>query len=142
MKMRERRILVTGSSGLVGSEVVADFASEGWAVDGVDNNMRAEFFGPAGDTRWNLRRLQMAWRTFRHHEVDIRDRASVIRLIREVQPLVIVHAAAQPSHDLAASRPLDDFDVNAVGTLNVLETTRLCSKDAVFVMMSTNKVYG
>jgi CDP-paratose 2-epimerase len=137
-----QRVLVTGSSGLIGSEVVADFAEDGTAVHGVDNNMRADFFGPKGDTHWNQRRLEDRYPNFRHYELDIRDRGGVAALVKAVRPDVIVHAAAQPSHDLAASRPLDDFDVNAVGTLNLLEAARLHTPEAVFVHLSTNKVYG
>jgi CDP-paratose 2-epimerase len=137
-----KTLLVTGSSGLIGSEVVAHFSREGWAVNGVDNNMRADFFGPQGDTRWNLGRLQHENPGFRHHEVDIRNRDAVLRLIAEVKPDAIVHTAAQPSHDLAASRPFDDFDVNAVGTLNMLEAARRGCPESPFVHMSTNKVYG
>ena len=136
------RLLVTGSSGLIGSEVVSYFASLGHAVHGADNNMRADFFGAAGDTRWNQQRLEEAHPGFRHHEVDIRDRAQVLALIDTVRPEVIVHAAAQPSHDLAASRPFDDFDVNAGGTLNLLEAARRTVPGVVFVYLSTNKVYG
>lgn len=136
------RMLVTGSSGLIGSEVVSHFDAMGWEIHGVDNNMRADFFGPGGDTRWNQRRLAENCRDFHHHEVDIRDRAEVLQLLEELKPEVIVHTAAQPSHDLAAGRPFDDFDVNAVGTLNLLEATRRHSPDAVFIHMSTNKVYG
>jgi CDP-paratose 2-epimerase len=135
-------LLVTGSSGLIGSEVVSHFAPNGWRVVGVDNNQRADFFGPQGDTRWNQERLASAFPTFMHRELDIRNRAEVLTLIAEVKPDLILHAAAQPSHDLAASRPFDDFDVNAVGTLNLLEATRRHKADAVFVHMSTNKVYG
>lgn len=113
---------------------------------GVDNNMRADFFGPKGDTTWNLKRLQSATRNFHHTQLDIRDRAAVLKIIPDVKPDLIVHAAAQPSHDLAASRPFDDFEVNAVGTLNLLESTRQARDknvcDPVFVFMSTNKVYG
>jgi CDP-paratose 2-epimerase len=137
-----KTLLVTGSSGLIGSEVVAGFSADGWAVHGVDNNMRADFFGPQGDTRWNLQRLKEANPAFRHHEVDIRDRAAVVELLKTVKPDAAVHTAAQPSHDLAASRPFDDFDVNAVGTLNLLEATRLACPESPFVHMSTNKVYG
>ena len=104
--------------------------------------MRADFFGPQGDTRWNQRRLSEAHKAFTHHELDIRDRPAVLRCLDEIRPAMIVHAAAQPSHDLAASRPFDDFDVNAVGTLNMLEATRRSVPEAVFVHMSTNKVYG
>ncbi|MGB0578090.1 MAG: NAD-dependent epimerase/dehydratase family protein [Limisphaerales bacterium] len=137
-----KRLLVTGASGLIGSEVVAYFCGLGWHVRGIDNNMRADFFGPGGDTRWNQQRLQDTHTDFEHHELDIRDRTKVGECIKEFQPELIVHTAAQPSHDLAASRPFDDFDVNAVGTFNMIESTRLHAKEAVFVHMSTNKVYG
>src|SRR2546426_5425910 len=136
------RILITGSSGLIGSEVVSHFAALGWEVHGIDNNMRAEFFGPEGDTRWNQRRLEATCQRFRHHELDIRDRGGVLTCIAELRPDALVHAASQPSHDLAAKRPFDDFDVNAVGTLNLLEATRRFAPEAAFVFMSTNKVYG
>ena len=136
------RALVTGSSGLIGSEIVAHFAGLGWKVHGADNNQRADFFGPNGDTRWNQRRLCDSFSTFTHHEVDIRRRDEVLRLLAETRPDLIVHTAAQPSHDLAATRPFDDFDVNAVGTMNMLEATRQNTPEAVFVHMSTNKVYG
>jgi CDP-paratose 2-epimerase len=136
------KILVTGSSGLIGSEVVSYFAREGHEIHGIDNNMRADFFGPAGDTRWNQARLERTFPSFRHHELDVRDRAAVQKILEELTPALIVHTAAQPSHDLAASRPFDDFDVNAGGTLNLLEAARHHCHDAVFVYMSTNKVYG
>jgi CDP-paratose 2-epimerase len=139
---KHKTVLVTGSSGLIGSEVVQYFSALGWQVRGVDNNMRADFFGPGGDTRWNQRRLLANCSGFRHVEADIRDREAMDRLLHEVRPALIVHAAAQPSHDLAARRPFDDFDVNAAGTLNLLEATRRHAPDAVFVYMSTNKVYG
>ncbi len=135
-------LLVTGSSGLIGSEVVDYFCRLGWEVHGVDNNMRADFFGSGGDTRWNQRRLQATHSDFRHCELDIRDRQGVDALLQTLRPALVIHAAAQPSHDLAASRPFDDFDVNAVGTLNMVEATRRHVPEAVFVYMSTNKVYG
>jgi CDP-paratose 2-epimerase len=135
-------LLVTGSSGLIGSEVVDYFCKLGWEVHGVDNNMRADFFGPGGDTRWNQKRLQAIYPDFRHHEQDIRDRAGVDALLKTLLPDLLVHTAAQPSHDLAASRPFDDFDVNAVGTLNLLEAARHHMPNVVFAHMSTNKVYG
>jgi CDP-paratose 2-epimerase len=138
----QRVLLVTGSSGLIGSEVVSHFATGGWKVYGVDANMRADFFGPQGDTRWNQKRLVETFPQFTHVELDIRDRAGVGRTVAEIKPAMIVHAAAQPSHDLAASRPFDDFDVNAVGTMNMLEATRKHAPASVFVHMSTNKVYG
>ena len=137
-----KKLLVTGSSGLIGSEVVAGFSALGWEVHGVDNNMRAEFFGPQGDTRWNLNRLLETHASFHHHEADIRDRSALMGLLQTLRPDAVVHTAAQPSHDLAASRPFDDIDVNAVGTLNLLEATRSACPEAPFVHMSTNKVYG
>ena len=134
--------LVTGSSGLIGSAVCTYFAGLGYAVHGVDNNQRAVFFGESGDTRWNQRRLEQSLPGFTHHELDIRDRAGILDLIRTVRPTVIVHAAAQPSHDRAAAIPFDDFDTNAVGTLNLLEATRRHAAESPFVYLSTNKVYG
>ena len=120
-----KKVLVTGSSGLIGSEVAAYFAARGDEIHGVDNNMRADFFGAAGDTRWNQQRL--AARAIPDSATTNWTSATaqgVLALIDELQPDVLVHAAAQPSHDLAASRPFDDFDVNAVGTLNLLEAVR------------------
>jgi CDP-paratose 2-epimerase len=138
-----KTLLVTGSSGLIGSEVVVHFAARGWKVHGVDNNQRADFFGPAGDTRWNQHRLvQTLGDKFNHHELDIRNREGVLKTVAEIKPDLLVHTAAQPSHDLAASRPFDDFDVNAGGTLNLLESVRRHAPEACFVHMSTNKVYG
>lgn len=136
------RILVTGSSGLIGSEAVTYFDAAGNEVIGIDNNMRREFFGPKGDTSWNLERLRAATTRFEHRPVDIRDRTLVLQTIRDIQPEMVIHCAAQPSHDKARDIPFDDFDVNAVGTLNLLEATRLGAPDAVFIHMSTNKVYG
>jgi len=140
--MSDPVLLVTGAAGLIGSEAVRHFSARGWTVHGLDNNMRADFFGPDGDTTWNLKRLQHDVPDYRHHVVDIRDRASILRLIEELPVDLIVHAAAQPSHDLAASRPFDDFDVNAGGTLNLLEATRRYRPEAAFCFLSTNKVYG
>ncbi|HLP44656.1 MAG TPA: NAD-dependent epimerase/dehydratase family protein [Candidatus Deferrimicrobium sp.] len=137
-----KKILVTGSSGLIGSEVVGFFAGQGWEVYGIDNNMRADFFGPQGDTRWNQERLKKRYPNFHHREIDIRDRPTVLDFMKLLRPDAIVHTAAQPSHDLAASRPFDDFDVNAVGTLNLLEANRRTNPEIPFVHMSTNKVYG
>ncbi|HLQ23488.1 MAG TPA: NAD-dependent epimerase/dehydratase family protein, partial [Gemmatimonadales bacterium] len=137
-----KTIVVTGSSGLIGSEAVLHFDRQGYRVVGVDNNMRADFFGPKGDTTWNLQRLQRAVKRFEHRELDVRDRPAMLRLLEEERPAAIIHSAAQPSHDLAASRPLDDFDVNATGTLNLLEAARRACPDSPFVFMSTNKVYG
>jgi CDP-paratose 2-epimerase len=136
------RVLVTGSSGLIGSEAVVFFDRLNFHVTGVDNNMRADFFGPKGDTSWNRDRLKSTCRNFVHQALDIRDRGAIDQLFAGSRFELIVHAAAQPSHDLAAKRPFDDFDVNAVGTLNLLEATRQHCPDAVFIHMSTNKVYG
>jgi CDP-paratose 2-epimerase len=137
-----RRLLVTGSSGLIGSEVASYFHARGWEVHGIDNNQRAVFFGPAADTRWNQKRLQSTLRRFTHHELDVRDRARILSIVATVRPDAIVHAAAQPSHDRAAGIPLEDFDTNAVGTMNILEAARRAVPSAPFVHMSTNKVYG
>lgn len=138
-----KKLLITGSSGLIGSEVCYYFAKElGYEIHGVDNNQRAVLFGPQGDTRWNQQRLQSDLKGFVHHELDIRDRQGVLDLISKVQPDAIVHAAAQPSHDRAAAIPFDDFDTNAVGTLNMLEAARRACPESPFVHMSTNKVYG
>ena len=138
-----KTLLVTGSSGLIGSEVCTYFSQElGYAVDGVDNNQRAVFFGSQGDNRWNQQRLQQQLPGFVHHELDIRDRTAVLALIMKLRPSVIVHAAAQPSHDRAAAIPFDDFDTNAVGTLNLLEAARQYCPESPFIHMSTNKVYG
>ena len=137
-----KKLLVTGSSGLIGSEVCSHFSKLGWEIHGVDNNQRAVFFGPQGDTRWNQERLSKELAQFHHHECDIRDREGVLQLVAEVKPDAIVHTAAQPSHDRAAAIPFDDFDTNAVGTLNLLEATRQSCPESPFAHMSTNKVYG
>jgi CDP-paratose 2-epimerase len=134
--------LVTGSSGLIGSEAVEFLDRRGWRVHGVDNNMRRDFFGEDGDTRWNLERLRQVAKRFEHHDLDVRDRAGIDALIREHRPDLIVHCAAQPSHDLAAQRPFDDFEVNALATLNLLEAARQHAPESPFVFLSTNKVYG
>ena len=137
-----KRVLVTGSSGLIGSEAAAFFDHRGWEVHGVDNNMRRDFFGPDGDTSWNLARLRGVTTHFTHYPLDIRDRAAMADLVGRLRPALVIHAAAQPSHDLAKDRPFDDFDVNAGGTLNLLEAVRRSCPESPFVFMSTNKVYG
>ena len=136
------KILVTGSSGLIGSEVCTYFSRSGHKIYGVDNNQRSIFFGPQGDTTWRLKELKKHLNNFEHFEVDIRERLKILDLIKQIKPDAIVHTAAQPSHDKAASIPFDDFDVNAVGTLNLLEATRQFCLESPFVHMSTNKVYG
>jgi Nucleoside-diphosphate-sugar epimerases len=137
-----KRIIVTGSSGLIGSEVSLFFSKKGCAIHGVDNNQRAVFFGPQGDTRWNQERLARSIASYTHHEIDIRDRQAVLDLVASVKPDAIIHTAAQPSHDRAAAIPFDDFDTNAVGTLNFLEAARRACPESPFIHMSTNKVYG
>jgi len=140
--MGQARVLVTGSCGLIGSEVCLHFHRAGYTVLGVDNNQRAVFFGPDGDTSWSLQRLSETVPGYDHHEIDIRDREGILRLVRDTRPTVIVHTAAQPSHDLAAQIAFDDFDTNAVGTLNLLEAARRWTPESPFIHMSTNKVYG
>lgn len=136
------KVLITGSSGLIGSEAVLHFDRRGEEVHGVDNNMRREFFGPQGDTHWNREWLLRNTQRYAHHELDIRDREGVLSLFKSHRFDAIIHCAAQPSHDKARDIPLIDFDVNAVGTLNLLEATRITNPEAVFIFMSTNKVYG
>jgi CDP-paratose 2-epimerase len=136
------KVLVTGSAGLIGSEAVAFFDGMGFRVDGIDNNGRADFFGPQGDTTWNRQRLEATSRDYTHHDIDIRDAEAVDAVFAARAYDLVIHAAAQPSHDLAASRPLDDFTTNANGTLHLLEACRRHTPDAVFVFVSTNKVYG
>lgn len=137
-----KHIIVTGSSGLIGSEVAIFFHSLGFFVHGIDNNQRAVFFGSCGDTGWVTRQLASSLPNYRHHDQDIRDRGGMLSLFRELKPAAIIHAAGQPSHDLAASIPFDDFDTNAVGTMNLLEAARQACPESPFIFMSTNKVYG
>ena len=136
------KILVTGSSGLIGSEVCSYFGQRGHQINGVDNNQRAIFFGPQGDTSWRLSQLVENLPDYSHYDLDIRDRTKMLDLVKQIRPDAVVHTAAQPSHDKAASIPFDDFDVNATGTLNILEAARKFCPEAPFVHMSTNKVYG
>src|SRR5215203_1598437 len=136
------KILVTGSSGLIGSEAVTFFDGQGHDVVGVDNNMRAVFFGEQGDTTWNRDRLLEKTRSFEHFDLDIRAREDVFKFFGENKFDAIIHCAAQPSHDKAADIALMDFDVNAVGTVNLLEATRQNFPESPFIQVSTNKVYG
>ncbi|BAU66622.1 NAD-dependent epimerase/dehydratase [Stanieria sp. NIES-3757] len=136
------KVLVTGSSGLIGSEAVTYYDANGHQVVGIDNNMRATFFGEKGDTTWNLNRLQKATQNFKHYSVDIRDRENLFDLFENNSFDLIIHCAAQPSHDKACQIPLLDFEVNALGTINLLEATRQFCPEAVFIHISTNKVYG
>ena len=142
MEKHKKKVIVTGSSGLIGSEAVMFFDRLGWSVYGVDNNMRKDFFGPDGDTTWNLERLVKSTKHFEHASIDIRDRGRILDHLRNVKPDLLIHCASQPSHDLASQRPFDDFEVNAVGTLNLLEGARQYFPENPFIFMSTNKVYG
>ncbi|HEY6901043.1 MAG TPA: NAD-dependent epimerase/dehydratase family protein [Puia sp.] len=136
--------LITGSAGLIGSEAVEFFYSKFDKVIGIDNNMRQYFFGQDGSTQWNRERLEKGISNYEHQALDIRDYAAAEKVFQQYGSDIslIVHTAAQPSHDWAAKEPLTDFHVNATGTLNLLELTRLYSPKAVFIFTSTNKVYG
>ena len=136
------RVIVTGSSGLIGSAAVRHYDALGNEVIGIDNDMRATFFGPQGSTLWNQKRLEDETSNFRTVAIDIRDREAILKLFQDSPPDMVIHCAAQPSHDRAAAIPFLDFEVNAVGTLNLLEATRQLAPKAVFCHMSTNKVYG
>ncbi|HYL36172.1 MAG TPA: NAD-dependent epimerase/dehydratase family protein [Bryobacteraceae bacterium] len=135
-------VLVTGSCGLIGSEVSLYFARQGFEVHGIDSNHRAIFFGPEGDTAWVLERLRAQIPGYRHRALDIRQRDELLAFLDELRPDLIIHTAAQPSHDLAASIPFLDFEVNALGTLHLLEGARRSCPESPFIHMSTNKVYG
>ena len=135
-------MLITGSSGLIGSEAVRFFDQQGQSTYGIDNNLRQYFFGPGGDTTWNLQNLAASTRRFEHHAIDIRDRQSILDFYASHRIDATIHCAAQPSHDLAAKMPFDDFETNATGTLNLLEAARRHAPESPFVFMSTNKVYG
>jgi CDP-paratose 2-epimerase len=140
--MSRRSLLVTGSCGLIGSEVAVFFSRHGYEVTGIDDNHRAIFFGPDGDTTWVLERLRRDVPGYSHQALDIRDREGVLALVQRLQPALIIHAAAQPSHDRAAEIPFLDFEVNALGTLHMLEAARRFCPESPFIHMSTNKVYG
>lgn len=132
---------MTGAGGLIGSECSRRLLQDGWKVQGVDNDLRARFFGPAGSTAAVIRDLAET-PGYEHHALDVRDRAGILALLARARPALIIHAAAQPSHDKAAEIPFDDFDVNALGTLNLLQAARTHAPEAAFCFCSTNKVYG
>jgi CDP-paratose 2-epimerase len=136
--------IVTGSAGLIGSETCKRFAREGFFIVGIDNDMRAEFFGPEASTASTRAKLESELRGYQHRALDIRDAESINALFREFgsEIKIVIHTAAQPSHDWAARAPQVDFSVNALGTLNLLEATRTFAPEAVFIFTSTNKVYG
>ncbi len=140
---RQKYALITGSAGLIGSEAVKFFIHKGFIVHGIDNNMREYFFGPEASTGWNRKLLEKTFnKQYIHHQTDIRDEKAIKRVIKQTSFNLIIHAAAQPSHDWAAREPMTDFSVNAVGTLVLLEAYRAYAKEAVFIFTSTNKVYG
>ena len=141
-KVIEMKIIVTGSNGLIGSEAVRYFGAKGHKIIGVDNNLRKYFFGEQGDTSWNLKSLMDLKIDFTHLDIDIRDRNKILDIYKTYRPDATIHCAAQPSHDLAAKIPFDDFDTNAVGTINLLEGSRQFTFESPFIFMSTNKVYG
>ncbi len=136
------KAIVTGSGGLIGSQCVRALCAEGWEVVGIDNDLRAWFFGANGTTKPLVEELRAGLRSYRHQELDIRDRQAVRELFRAERPALVIHTAAQPSHDKAASIPYEDFDVNAVGTLNLLVAARDFARESPFCFLSTNKVYG
>ena len=137
-------VLITGSAGLIGSESVKFFCEKGFNVVGVDNDMRSYFFGEEASTKWVLKELLDSYLNFQNQAIDIRNADQLNNVFKEFgkEIRLIIHTAAQPSHDWAAREPLTDFSVNAVGTLNLLEAMRMFSPDAVFIFTSTNKVYG
>jgi CDP-paratose 2-epimerase len=137
--------IITGSAGLIGSEAALHFAGQGLDVVGIDNDMRSQFFGPEASTSWKAEELKSRLGArYRHTELDIRDREGILRLFEQHSGAIeiVIHTAAQPSHDWAATEPFTDFDINAVGTVNLLEATRRVAPDAGFIFTSTNKVYG
>lgn len=141
--MRKKKVLITGVAGLVGSEAARYFAAQGFEIIGLDNDLRRYFFGPEGSTQWMLEELEETLPAFENHALDIRDEPAVRQLFEDRGPFeLVIHTAAQPSHDWAAREPFTDFGVNANGTLNLLEATRRHSPEAVFIFTSTNKVYG
>ena len=137
-------VLITGSSGLIGSQAARYFAGKGYKIVGIDNDMRAYFFGPEASTAWNKEDLEKEIKDYIHKNLDIRDVEALRKLFEEYSNDIklIIHTAAQPSHDWAAREPLTDFGINANGTLNLLEMTRAFCPEAVFIFTSTNKVYG
>ncbi|MEK7060625.1 MAG: NAD-dependent epimerase/dehydratase family protein [Patescibacteria group bacterium] len=140
--MKKKKVLISGSAGLIGSEAVRFFCAKGFEVHGIDNNMRKYFFGADGDTSWIRKKLTKEQESYVHHTVDIRDEKKISDIFKKNRFDLIIHTAAQPSHDWAAKEPITDFSINAVGTLIILENLRTYAKDATFIFTSTNKVYG
>jgi CDP-paratose 2-epimerase len=135
-------VLVTGSAGLIGSEAVRFFCRKGFNVIGIDNNARKYFFGPTASTEWNRKLLEHEFKNYTHHKTDIRNRRAIDEIFKKHKISLVIHAASQPSHDWAAREPLTDFTINALGTHILLEGTRKYTPNAVFIFLSTNKVYG
>lgn len=138
----KKTVLVTGSAGLIGSEAVRFFAQKGFRVIGIDNNARKYFFGPSASTSWNRDKLKREIKEYVHHNLDIRNQKGIDEIFKNNKIDLVIHAAAQPSHDWAAREPLTDFTINALGTLVLLEAYRKFAPNAVFIYCSTNKVYG
>jgi len=136
------KILITGAGGLIGSEAVEYYCSQGHNVTGLDNNQRQVFFGEKGSTLSRIAHLKSKYKNFYNFEADIRDKVFILELFKKIKFDVVIHTAAQPSHDKAASIPFEDFETNANGTLHLLEAVRQTNKDCIFIHMSTNKVYG
>ena len=136
--------LITGSCGLVGSESSIFFEKKGFDIIGIDNNSRKFFFGKDGDITWIKNRLKKSLKSYNHNNVDIRNYSALEKIFKKYKKniKVIIHAAAQPSHDWAKNKAFIDFDINARGTLNLLELTKLYCPSTPFIFMSTNKVYG
>ncbi|TSC88552.1 MAG: CDP-paratose 2-epimerase [Microgenomates group bacterium Gr01-1014_7] len=141
-KGKKKNVLITGSAGLIGSEAVRFFSDKGFKVIGIDNDARKYFFGPSASTAWNKRKLEKEIRDYKHYSVDIRNQKKIEEIFKNNTIDLIIHAAAQPSHDWAAKEPLTDFTINALGTLILLEAYRKFTPNAVFIYCSTNKVYG
>ncbi len=138
-----KKVLITGSAGLIGSESAKFFAEKGFEIHGIDNNMRRYFFGPEASTEWSRKKLEKSLKkSYKHYVIDIRDYSKLETVFKKNAFELIIHTAAQPSHDWAAKEPLTDFGVNAMGTLNLLELYRKYSPEGVFIFTSTNKVYG
>lgn len=141
-KANKKTVLITGSAGLIGSEAVRFFANKEFKVIGIDNDSRKYFFGPDASTAWNLKKLKKEIKNYTHFNVDIRNQKKINEILKKNKPDLIIHAAAQPSHDWAAKEPLTDFTINALGTHILLESFRKFCPEAVFIFTSTNKVYG